>query len=42
MTAIRALWRHPIKGHGREALTAVTLTAGQATVFGPSPSKSPG
>lgn len=30
MTEVRALWRHPIKGHGREALTAVTLTAGQA------------
>lgn len=30
MTEVRALWRHPIKGHGREALTAVTLIAGQA------------
>jgi uncharacterized protein YcbX len=30
MTQIRALWRHPIKSHGREALSTVTLTAGQA------------
>lgn len=30
MTQVRALWRHPIKSHGREALSAVTLTAGQA------------
>lgn len=30
MTEVRALWRHPIKGHGREALNAVTLIAGQA------------
>jgi len=30
MTEVRALWRHPIKSHGREALTSVTLTAGQA------------
>lgn len=31
MTAtVRALWRHPIKGHGREALTAVTLSRGEA------------
>ena len=30
MTAhIAALWRHPIKGHGRDALEAVTLTKGQ-------------
>lgn len=30
MTArVAALWRHPIKGHGRESLTQVTLTAGQ-------------
>jgi len=26
---IRALWRHPIKGHGREMLEAVTLAEGQ-------------
>lgn len=30
MTQVSALWRHPIKGHGREALTGVTLAAGQA------------
>lgn len=30
MTQVSALWRHPIKGHGREALTGVTLGAGQA------------
>ncbi|SEL39414.1 hypothetical protein SAMN05443999_10594 [Roseovarius azorensis] len=30
MTEVRALWRHPIKGHGREALTSVSVTAGQA------------
>ena len=30
MTQVSALWRHPIKGHGREALTDVTLAAGQA------------
>lgn len=31
MTArVAGLWRHPIKSHGREALDAVTLTAGQA------------
>ena len=30
MTArVAALWRHPIKGHGREALDTVTLTKGQ-------------
>ena len=30
MTArVAALWRHPIKGHGRDALEAVTLTKGQ-------------
>lgn len=29
MGKLRALWRHPIKGHGREALTRVTLTEGQ-------------
>ncbi len=28
--AVTALWRHPIKSHGREALSAVTLAAGQA------------
>lgn len=26
---VAALWRHPIKGHGRESLEQVTLTAGQ-------------
>lgn len=26
---VAALWRHPIKSHGREALQSVTLTAGQ-------------
>ncbi|QDY69852.1 MOSC domain-containing protein [Qingshengfaniella alkalisoli] len=26
---VAALWRHPIKAHGREALQEVTLTAGQ-------------
>src|SRR6056297_307099 len=30
MTQVSALWRHTIKGHGREALTDVTLAAGQA------------
>lgn len=29
MAIIRALWRHPIKAHGREALTRVDLTEGQ-------------
>lgn len=29
MSTVAALWRHPIKGHGREALNAVTLTEGQ-------------
>lgn len=30
MTArVAALWRHPIKGHGRETLDRVTLTAGR-------------
>lgn len=29
MALVRALWRHPIKGHGREALDVVTLTEGQ-------------
>ncbi len=27
------IWRHPIKSHGREALEAVTLTAGQTLPF---------
>ncbi|SHL22730.1 hypothetical protein SAMN05444414_10849 [Roseovarius marisflavi] len=30
MAKVSALWRHPIKSHGREALTTVTLTRGQA------------
>ncbi|WP_420857378.1 MOSC domain-containing protein [Marivivens marinus] len=30
MAAVAALWRHPIKSHGREPLTGVSLTAGQA------------
>ncbi|MEY1554607.1 MOSC domain-containing protein [Yoonia sp. R2331] len=30
MTSVANLWRHPIKSHGREALTHVTLVAGQA------------
>ena len=29
MAEVAQLWRHPIKSHGREALDAVTLTAGQ-------------
>ena len=29
MAHVAALWRHPIKSHGREALAQVTLTAGQ-------------
>ena len=29
MATIRALWRHPIKARGREALSHVALTAGQ-------------
>lgn len=29
MAEVRALWRHPIKGHGREALETVALTEGQ-------------
>lgn len=28
--AVTALWRHPIKSHGREELSGVTLSAGQA------------
>lgn len=27
---VASLWRHPIKSHGREAVDAVTLTAGQS------------
>ena len=27
---VTQLWRHPIKSHGREALDAVSLVAGQA------------
>ncbi len=30
MTTVAHLWRHPIKSHGREALEAVTLTAGES------------
>ena len=34
MTArVAALWRHPIKGHGRDALEAVTLTKGQTMLW---------
>lgn len=29
MSRVAALWRHPIKAHGREPLTSVTLTEGQ-------------
>lgn len=29
MAQVRAIWRHPIKGHGREALDYVELTEGQ-------------
>ncbi len=29
MAEVRALWRHPIKGHGRESLTSVELSEGQ-------------
>ena len=29
MAHVAQLWRHPIKSHGREAIEAVTLTAGQ-------------
>lgn len=29
MNQVRALWRHPIKGHGREACDALELSAGQ-------------
>jgi hypothetical protein len=30
---VAALWRHPIKSHGREALKAVTLIAGQTMPY---------
>ncbi|WP_297768003.1 MOSC domain-containing protein [uncultured Roseovarius sp.] len=30
MAQVSALWRHPIKGHGREALTRAILTKGEA------------
>ena len=30
MATLSALWRHPIKAHGREALATVTLTRGRA------------
>lgn len=30
MARVTALWRHPIKSHGREALEGVTLTAGES------------
>lgn len=33
MATVAALWRHPIKGHGREALTQVTLTEGQTMPY---------
>ena len=29
MTAVTSLWRHPIKSHGREAITSTNLIAGQ-------------
>lgn len=29
MATLRAIWRHPIKAHGRESVEQVTLTAGQ-------------
>lgn len=29
MATIRAIWRHPIKAHGRESVSFVTLTEGQ-------------
>lgn len=29
MSTVRALWRHPIKGHGREPLSSVALSVGQ-------------
>lgn len=34
MTArVTEIWRHPVKSHGRESLTSVTLTPGQALPF---------
>jgi len=33
VTAVTALWRHPLKAHGREALDAVKLVAGQSMPF---------
>lgn len=30
MATLTALWRHPIKSHGREGLTSVRMTAGRA------------
>lgn len=33
MTKVSALFRHPIKSHGREALTSVTLLAGQSMPY---------
>lgn len=33
MMRVTALWRHPIKSHGREALSHVTLTQGQAMPY---------
>ncbi len=33
MPIVRALWRHPIKGHSREALDRVLLTEGQTMPF---------
>ena len=32
--AVTQLWRHPIKSHGREALTNVTLTRGRGDAVG--------
>ncbi len=29
MARVRAIWRHPIKAHGRESVAAMTLTQGQ-------------
>ncbi|MCX7566852.1 MOSC N-terminal beta barrel domain-containing protein [Sulfitobacter sp. F26169L] len=33
MISVSALWRHPIKAHGREALERVTLTEGQSLPY---------
>tara|TARA_R110002110_G_scaffold117021_42_gene289310 strand:+ start:6502 stop:7242 length:741 start_codon:yes stop_codon:yes gene_type:complete len=33
MMEVTALWRHPLKAHGREALDRTTLVAGQALPF---------